>query len=264
MDGGDAIGKSFFYGKTDDGLVTANMITYDKDDRKVASIVDEKNALVYQIFPDVHGNEIVRKTGANDFPPEIDPPDEDDVTKIEGENRLLQNVPEGVRNLQDDGSILDVMVVWTKQAECHNSGLAKGCTVDSTTMNNIRALIDLAVSETNVAYNLSGVQTQLRLVHAYRSSTYDEDGNGFSGSLTKLRENNDGVLDEVHPKRSQYGADVVALIISDPAFCGIANLGPSIGSMFSVTGYNCATGYFSFGHEIGHNLVREKMTVNVT
>jgi len=64
----------------------------------------------------------------------------------------------------------------------------------------------------------------------------------------------DGDVDGVHEKREEYGADIVALIIDDPQYCGIAFLGPSKANMYSVTAWNCATGYFSFGHEIGHNL----------
>ena len=36
--------------------------------------------------------------------------------------------------------------------------------------------------------------------------------------------------------------------------CGIAWINPSIDSMFAVTQYSCATGYYTFGHELGHNL----------
>jgi len=46
----------------------------------------------------------------------------------------------------------------------------------------------------------------------------------------------------------------VALIIDDSTYCGIAWVGPRIDRMFSVTAWNCATGYYSFGHEIGHNM----------
>jgi len=48
--------------------------------------------------------------------------------------------------------------------------------------------------------------------------------------------------------------DFVALIIHDSQYCGIAFLGPRVDLMYSVTAWNCATGYFSFGHEIGHNM----------
>merc|ERR1719203_1530301 len=60
-------------------------------------------------------------------------------------------------------------------------------------------------------------------------------------------------MDDVHDKRTEHGADIVALLIDDSQYCGMAYLGPSIGSMFSVTSWSCATGYYSFGHEIAHN-----------
>ena len=161
------------------------------------------------------------------------------------------------RDLVDDlGGTIDVLVVWTKKAECRKSGLTAGCTLTATTENNIRGLIDLAVAETNTAYDLSGVTTQLRLVYAYRDPNYVEaTTNAFNVALSSITSTNDGVMDDVHIKRNSYGADIVAMIIDDPQYCGMAYLGPSIDLMFSVTAWNCATGYYSFGHEIGHNMV---------
>jgi peptidyl-Asp metalloendopeptidase len=37
-------------------------------------------------------------------------------------------------------------------------------------------------------------------------------------------------------------------------FCGIGYQGATKNRAFSVSNYKCATGYYSFGHEIGHNL----------
>lgn len=48
---------------------------------------------------------------------------------------------------------------------------------------------------------------------------------------------------------------MVALIIDDPKYCGIAYTSTNIDNMFSVTKWSCATGYYSFGHELGHNMV---------
>lgn len=154
------------------------------------------------------------------------------------------------RGLVDDsGSTIDVMVVWTKKAECRKSNLAVGCTNTATTENNMRGLIALAVAETNTAYSLSGVTTQLRLVHAYREPNYVEaTSDAFGAALSSITGTTDGVMDDVHTKRNTYGADVVALIIDDAAFCGMAYLGPSVGLMFSVTAWNCATGCKSNMH----------------
>ena len=57
----------------------------------------------------------------------------------------------------------------------------------------------------------------------------------------------------VHALRQAYGADVVAMIVGRGQYCGVGYMGPSIGSMYSVSSYSCATGYYTFGHEIGHN-----------
>ena len=132
----------------------------------------------------------------------------------------------------------------------------------------MRGLIDLAIAETNTAFFLSGVTTtQLRLVHAYREPTYveqeegDEDKASDSSSsivgsaLSSLRNKEDGALDDVHAMRDAYGADIVDMIIDDPKHCGMSYLGPRSDLMFSVTSWNCATGFYSFGNAVGRNMV---------
>jgi len=208
------------------------------------SMVDPKSGMVHQ-FSGKDGGELrFKSTPSADFPEEADPEgDDDDVAKQ-------------VDSLENNGTTaqsaeIDVMVLWTRDAECKNAGLQAGCTVTPDTYSAMMATVELAVVETNQGYSNSQVDARIRLVHSYRSD-YQE--RGFSGSLTDLRNNGDGRLDQVHAERVQYGADAVALLIDDPQYCGIARLGPSYSSMFSVTAWNCATGYYSFGHEIGHNL----------
>ena len=248
---------SFFHGSTSEGDATINRVTYNKGKTK-GSIIDTKKGKIIQFSSDEQGNLLVTSTGANDFGDEIDPVDEETPDRVDTDNTKQNRLGHG-RNLQDDGSILDVMVVWTKKSECRESNLPKGCILTSTTEDNIRALIDLAVLETNTAYTASGVDTQLRLVHAYRHDSYDEDTGSFSNALSRISSTTDGIMDDVHGQRTLYGADLVALIIDHSQYCGIAYLGPSITRMFSVTARACATGYFSFGHEIGHNLVSYKI-----
>ena len=148
------------------------------------------------------------------------------------------------------------MVVWTKRSECKKSGLDPDCSLTDVTENNMRGLIDLAIAETNTAYNLSGVTTQLRLVHAYREPNYVEAAtDAFVTALQNIQSSSDGVMDDLHEKRDVYGADIVAMIIDGAQYCGMAYLGPGIDLMFSVSSWNCATGYYTFGHEISHNFV---------
>lgn len=190
------------------------------------------------------------------------------------------------RQLYDDsGTSIDIMVPWTVEAECKLSTWSAACTLSATTENNMRGLIDLAVMETNTAFALSGIATRLRLVHAYRDESYVEVAGtaGYSEALRYITYNS-----KAHAKRSLYGADLVALIVGkywcsylvalqnapnrtvytltlvhrrvllvtvgNPDLCGLAwSSYPRADRMFSVSNYDCATGYYTFGHEIGHN-----------
>jgi len=157
---------------------------------------------------------------------------------------------QGSRALYDDsGANLDVMVVWTKKAECKNYGLAEDCDLSDQTKAAMEAKINLAIDETNTAFALSGADTQLYLAHSYRHSTFVE--TSITESLNALR---NGEISGTEQNREIYGADIVSMILDEPFFCGQAFMGPRIDNMYSVTALNCATGYFSFGHEIGHNL----------
>ena len=161
--------------------------------------------------------------------------------------------------VEELGSNINVMVVWTKKAECKKSGLAAGCTLTSTTENNMRGLIDLAFAKTNTAYYFSGVSTHLRLVHAYRDPNYVEEdaSNTFvSSALSSIRSMTDGFLDDVHSKRDTHSADIVAMIIDDPEYCGMSSLGPRSDLMLSVMAWNCATKFYLFGNAIRRNMVR--------
>ena len=150
---------------------------------------------------------------------------------------------------QGNGSrnpIIDVMVVYTGAARSGAGGT-----------NGMNSLINLAVQETNDAYNNSDVNQRLNLAHKYEVS-YNETGN-FSTELSRLRNKNDGHMDDVHQERDTYAADCVAMIVNGSQYCGIAYLMSNLSAgfesnAFSVTARICATGYYSFGHELGHNM----------
>ena len=119
------------------------------------------------------------------------------------------------------------------------------------------ALINLAVAETNTAYSRSAVIPRLRLVHQEEVS-YTESGD-FSTDLNRLTNPSDGFMDNVHALRNAHGADLVSLIIEGASLCGLAWLmltesNSFQASAFSVVARICATGNFSFGHELGHNM----------
>jgi hypothetical protein len=114
----------------------------------------------------------------------------------------------------DSGANIDIMVLWTKEAECKNSRLPTGCNLTTTTESNMRGLIDLAVAETNTAYSLSGMLSSLRLVHAYRENNFEETTTfNYETTLRSLSDTEDGEFDNVHELRALYGADMVQMIV---------------------------------------------------
>lgn len=146
----------------------------------------------------------------------------------------------------DSGAQIDILVAYTQAAETAAGGASA-----------IQALIATAISESNTGYSTSGVNTALRLVHAVKVS-YDE-STGFDAALTALTSKNDGQMDEIHALRDTHSADLVALLINNSQYCGLGWLPGNVstgneGLGFTVTAWNCATGYYSFAHEIGHNM----------
>ncbi|QPJ60466.1 MAG: hypothetical protein G3M70_00595 [Candidatus Nitronauta litoralis] len=169
------------------------------------------------------------------FPPGADPIE---VPSVQG--------PESMQdNLADDGSLLDVLVVYTSAAR---QGAGSAATMQT--------LIDLAETETNTAFSNSGVNHRIRVVHT-EEVPYSESGFSFSGALNDLRAGN---VPNALPLREQYGADLVVMLVEGNSnLCGIAFFMSTVTSSFassavSVTKRSCATGNFTFGHEIGHNM----------
>jgi len=138
-------------------------------------------------------------------------------------------------NRGDDGSIIHVMVVYTEKVAIETE--------------NINAMIQLAVDETNVSYENSNIQTKLNLVHTHKVDYVEAD---IIKDLDRLSSQHDGFMDEVHDLRDLYCADIVVLIEDLNNYCGVSYLNADSEHAFCVVSKNCATGYYSFGHEIGH------------
>lgn len=139
----------------------------------------------------------------------------------------------------------DVIVAYTAAVRASSGGTSGAL-----------ALVDLAVAETNSAYGKASVAPTLRLAHVYETPYVE--GGDMSADLNRFQSKTDGFADEVHALRTQYGADSAALIVNSGGYCGIAYMMYSVtdsfkSSAFSVTARSCATGYYSFGHELGHN-----------
>lgn len=180
----------------------------------------------------------IRQIDESQFPPEGDP-----FTVDSAQSKTIQDPR---MTATDDGSTFDVMVVYTPAARAAAGGTAA-----------MQALINLAIAETNTAYSRSAVIPRVRLVHQEEVS-YTESGD-FSTDLSRLTNPTDGFMDNVHALRNTYGADLVSLIIEGASLCGLAWLMSTESNSFeafafSVVARVCATGNFSLGHEMGHNM----------
>ncbi|MBI3150140.1 MAG: fibronectin type III domain-containing protein [Betaproteobacteria bacterium] len=147
----------------------------------------------------------------------------------------------------DDGSQIDVMVAYSATTRAAAGGTTA-----------IQNLIDLAIAETNQSYLNSGIAQRLRLVHSAEVS-YTESGDIFT-DLNCVTNTGDGCIDGVHSLRDTYGADLVSLWVENGGgYCGVAWFMASVSTGFAPSGFSvvarsCATGYYSFGHELGHNM----------
>lgn len=144
----------------------------------------------------------------------------------------------------DDGSLLDVLIVYTAAARNAAGGT-----------NDIVALAQASIDAANTAYAASNILTRLRLVST-QEIVYTESGNN-STDLSRLRNTEDNFMDDVHQMRDTSNADIVAMLHDGPG-CGIGYLMTTLSSQFessafSITRYTCAVGNLTMAHEIGHN-----------
>lgn len=210
------------------------------DESQVTLVVDGKtltgnivvNRRMFQVRPMHGGAHIIKEVIPEGFADEL-PPMEPQLDKVQHD----------LSGELDTADFIDVLVVYS-QTTANASA-------------NIGAEIQLAIDETNTAYQNSQINQRLRLVHATQVN-YTETGN-FSTDLNRLTATNDGVIDNVHTLRNTYGADLVSLWVESGNACGIGYLmtNPSTGFApfgFNVVARGCATGNYSFGHELGHNM----------
>lgn len=194
---------------------------------------------LFKLEPRANGKHVLSEVKTTDPAPELDPIPVADTTSGAPVSSATAS-----GTVDSTGSVIDVLIVITPAVRA-----LYGTEGDD-------ALAIRAVAETNQAYINSNMTTRLNLVGLYQTS-YIESGDMVT-DLNRLSATNDGFMDDVHFVRNTYGADVVSLIEDEPQYCGIAyrmtSLSTSFASYaFSVVHHSCATGYYSFAHEVGHN-----------
>ena len=202
----------------------------------VVGTVRTPNA-VYTIRTAGDGRYVIREIDESSLPPlgeplEASPSPRDPSTQSD-------DIP------PDDGSVIDVMVVYTALARRRHAGRAA-----------IEALIDLMVAETNQAYANSGVIHRIRLV-LREEVDYIEEGVS-SIDLQRLRDASDGYMDHVHQRRDLYAADLVHILVGKSDYGGRAhvNRGDSAaeGAPFGFGLTASYAGGLVLAHELGHNM----------
>ncbi|MFS1526190.1 M12 family metallo-peptidase [Microbulbifer sp. 2304DJ12-6] len=121
-----------------------------------------------------------------------------------------------------------------------------------TAAGNIDAYMDLLELETNTSYQNSDVQTSVNIVHAYQTS-YNDTGN-FYTDRDYFSNTNNPETQELHNLRDFYNADIMIVLTGNNySFCGIArSIGATEDQALALGRESCATGYYTFAHEIGH------------
>lgn len=166
------------------------------------------------------------------------PPDHDPTTDSPAS---LENETHGDQEPVSENATyeIDVMVIYTPDV--------------SRAYSDVASLIDLAIQETNESYHFSRIRAKLNLVHI-EEFDYTETGN-FKTDVDRLAAKNEGYLDSIHAVRDEKKADVVVLLSQSGTSCGRAKaIDADESTSFAVCKARCATGYYSFGHEIGHLL----------
>lgn len=196
---------------------------------------------MFQVRYQGNGIHSIREIDQTKFPDEM----EGIVPELKRTTEAIPEAPLDTCTTDAPGTV-DMLVVYNQTARAAAGG------TDA-----MIATVYLAVEETNQSYINSAVNHRVRLVHVAEVN-YTETGN-FNTDLTRLQNGSDGFIDQVQGLRDTYGADAVSMIIETGNACGIGYLMQTLSNAFESHAYNvvarsCATGYYSFAHELGHNM----------
>jgi len=211
-----------------DGIKDSQVILVNEGGHLAGSVlVSEKH---YQIRPTGGGDHAIYEVDESAYPPHADPipvetEDTPSVTSPQASlstNPTANITPFPTAACCDNGTVIDVMVVYTTAAAA-----ASG---------NIASEIQLAIDSANAAYLNSGISQRLRLAHTGQVA-YTESGDG-GVDLGRLVNPSDGFMDQVHTLRDTYRADLVSLFVERLDSGGIALLMTSVTPAFAPYGFS--------------------------
>jgi hypothetical protein len=176
--------------------------------------------------------------------------DADPVTLVAVEPALSNaaplSLPNEVQPLEDDSQI-SVMVVYTPAAK----------SILERVVGSVSLAVDGAIAYTNAIFVNSGISTRLNLVHVEPVFYLEQPNEAVSADLQNLMGKSDGYMDEVHPLRDLYAADLVAMI-SGVWFASYAGIAPTPSPLDEAKGFSiteaCNIQDTTFTEQIGLNL----------
>lgn len=149
----------------------------------------------------------------------------------------------------DDGSQIDVMVLYTPATRAAHGGVSQ-----------MEAAIDAQVAFTNLIYQNSGVIQRIRLVHRSEIAM-TESGNIYKDSGRLTMNGGTPLAGQVNILRDAYRADMVSVWGMWTGACGIATVMFKEEASFEslalglVTSPGCSgPGGATFAHELGHGM----------
>ncbi len=204
-----------------------NNVTLVRHGQNITGIVRVRGN-TYEITPAENGRHLVVKIDPKKVPA-------DTHDGIKGPPLPSQKrVPTGAQPSQ---SVVTVLIVTTKDVRAADPNLGDK--------------IVLAFQEANRGNTNSKVDIVFENAGTF-DADYDE-ASTLTAMDDKLENSRDPILGKpVNLERAKKSADLVVMLVKNATECGIASIGGGKTLAFAVVNYTCASGSFSFAHEIGH------------
>ncbi|CAB9506507.1 expressed unknown protein [Seminavis robusta] len=271
----------YWSGLSPDRMVSGRLLNYIHPSTGIVVIRgvvhDLANDISYQIKPDGQGEDTVTKIRSGDLPPVGDsrvPIWSQIVTfarnpwgvatgVAKSVGWKLQSLTKSQEEMARNAVTVDIMVIWTPNAECAVSSQSVDCSLTDTTLANMEADIAMWVVETNTVHSNSGTGITFNVVHQQRDTSGYRETADASCILCDLTDTCHCQLGYIHGLRNDYKADLVTLIadtinLSSSAVCGIAWIGSCCQFNacygFSVNDAACTNSGYVPAHEFGHNM----------
>ncbi|WP_444931057.1 M12 family metallo-peptidase [Microbulbifer sp. SSSA002] len=214
-----------------------SFVTLAENNGKIVGSIQSEGRL-YKVRPAGHGEVTISEVPSSSLIDHDDGYFEDVSSTLNA--RTLDTT--SVDTVSDSGGKITVIVTYTEAFE--------------TDAGDVSAYMDLLEEETNVSFVNSDIDTSVEIVHAYKTS-YTESGS-FYTDREYFSNSEYPETQELYELRDLYSADVMMVLTGNELYSGSCGLAKAIyaseSTALAFAREGCATGYFSFAHEIGHLL----------